>query len=93
MVDGKCPSQHAFKRMCINCASCKATDDGKYICENTEVMEKVRASMLEKMAELNPSYKVEDLKIAPAPLKKPLSKCSQWRLDDSVLGDLVDLFV
>ena len=77
LVDGKCPSVHAVKPMCLNCIY--VTDTGsEYRCVNEEVLEGAKQKMLSALPE---GYEIETLEIKPMLLKNPCKKCGKYLLD------------
>ena len=77
LVDGKCPSVHAVKPMCLNCIY--VTDTGsEYRCVNEDVLEGAKQKM---MAALPEGYEIETLEIKPMLLKNPCKNCGKYLLD------------
>lgn len=77
LVDGKCPSVHAVKPMCLNCIY--VTDTGsEYRCVNEDVLEGAKQKM---MAALPEGYEIEILEIKPMLLKNPCKKCGKYTMD------------
>ena len=77
LVDGKCPSVHAVKPMCLNCIY--VTDNGsEYRCVNEDVLEGAKQKMLAALPE---GYEIETLEIKPMLLKNPCKKCGKYLLD------------
>lgn len=77
LIDGKCPSVHAVKPMCLNCIY--VTDTGsEYRCVNEDVLDGAKLKM---MAALPEGYEIETLEIKPMLLKNPCKKCGRYSLD------------
>lgn len=77
LVDGKCPSVHAVKPMCLNCIY--VTDTGsEYRCVNEDVLEGAKQKMLAALPE---GYEIETLEIKPMLLKNPCKKCGKYTMD------------
>lgn len=78
LVDGKCPSVHAVKPMCLNCKYITETGEGECRCVNEDVLEGAKQKMLAALPE---GYEVESLQIKPMLLKNPCKKCGKYFFD------------
>lgn len=87
IVDGKCPNEPHFKRMCLNCNDCVSIE-GKRVCVNKENQE----SAIEKIMQAVPSgYEIETLTVKPLALKDSTKKCKKWHLVENFMENyLVD---
>ena len=81
LVDGKCPSVHAVKPMCLNCIY--VTDTGsEYRCVNEDVLDGAKLKM---MAALPEGYEIETLEIKPMLLKNPCKKCGKYTMNKTMV--------
>lgn len=89
----KCVKDHAFKKMCINCAS-SYYDGTSYFCKNEKNMEDAKKRLNEAIENsgVKKTHEVT-VSISPLPLKKPIAKCKEWALSESVKEQLANLFV
>lgn len=88
---GACPNEHAFKKMCVNCAHSKEEDE-QYFCHNEENMNNALQKVNEAIKNAGvEAYKVE-VSLQPVALKKPTLKCGKWELSDDVLAEVKGLF-
>lgn len=78
LVDGKCPSVHTVKPMCLNCMYITETAENECRCVNETVLEQAKVKM---MAALPEGYEVESLQIKPMLLKNPSKKCGKYLMD------------
>lgn len=78
LVDGKCPSVHAVKPMCLNCMYLIETDENECRCVNETVLDQARKKMMEALPE---GYEVENLQIKPMLLKNPCKKCGKHEMN------------
>ena len=82
LVDGKCPSVHAVKPMCLNCIY--VTDTGnEYRCVNEDVLEGAKQKMLAALPE---GYEVGEIEVKPMLLKNPCKKCGKYSLNKESLA-------
>ena len=89
--DGVCPNEHAFKKMCVNCAHSKEEDE-QYFCHNEENMNNALQKVNEAIKNAGvEAYKVE-VSLQPVALKKPTLKCGKWELSEDVLAEVKGLF-
>lgn len=93
LVDGMCPSGHSFKKMCLNCEFLSKNENGELVCANEENRSREMKAILEAASGVTKMYQVESVEISPIPLKKPTAKCGQWKLDESVLEEIRNMFV
>lgn len=102
LAEGKCPTEHSFKKMCINCAFCSLTENGEVLCVNEDNRKIVIDRMLKAAGDASTSYVMQDMEsvkaammatVKPIPLSKPLSHCPKWGLSDEVLEEVKNLFV
>ena len=91
-VDGICPNQHTFKKMCLNCAFLGPNEEGKPLCLNETNMKNVLDKMHAALSEFG-GYNVTRLEVEPVPLKNPTKKCGEWALSEEVKEKLTELFV
>ena len=89
-----CPSNHVFKKMCINCSHCVADKEGNKICGNEENKKNALEKMKAAVAAASGGYEIEavDIKVKPLVLKKPLSCCQQWTLSERVIEMIKQAF-
>lgn len=78
LVDGKCPSVHAVKPMCLNCKYITETGEGECRCVNEDVLDGAKLKMIAALPE---GYEIETLEIKPMLLKNPCKKCGKYLLD------------
>lgn len=90
-VDGKCPTNHHFKQMCLNCEYCK-WENNELVCCNEENALNAIEKMKDAAKKVVGSYDIINLEVKPLPLKKPELKCSQWALSEDMIGKIVGLF-
>ena len=95
---GKCPNNHAFKKMCMNCAHLGAIEDAEtgkasLVCMNEENKKAALEKMLKLLEGSKSGYAVKTLEIEPVPLKKPELKCGKWELSPVVREEVLDMFV
>ena len=95
-IDGACPNDHSFKKMCLNCAWLSENEAGELVCSNEQnqkdAAEKVRASII-KESDIGYSIKNLAFELSPLPLKKPTLKCGKWTLDvEKIEGIIFDSF-
>lgn len=88
LVDGKCEKDHTIKKMCVNCKFSEKNEDGSYTCKNEKNLNTTKDKMLEAIKNVSEAYAVKEFEIDPLPLKKPMLKCKEWSLDDSILDKL-----
>lgn len=90
MKEGVCPSGHEYKKMCINCAFCKAEGD-IYSCHNGENEEDAVEKIKTAAKEAAGGYEIDNIqiKLMPLVLKKPTAKCKRWELDNEVLEEII----
>ena len=97
-VDGACPNNHAFKKMCLNCSHLReeVTDEpeGELFCANRDNLIAAKEKILSAAAAESGGYKIKNITvdIEPLPLKKPTAKCKNWSLSDTVLEELKNMF-
>lgn len=97
--DGKCPNNHVFKKMCLNCACLGSTEnDGEsgkaaLVCLSEENKKEAMEKMLTILKENGGGYSVKNLEIEPVPLKKPELKCKRWSLSEAAREEVLNLFV
>ena len=88
---GVCPNEHAFKKMCVNCAH-RTEKDEQYFCNNEENMNNALQKVNEAIKNAGvEAYKVE-VSLQPVALKKPTLKCGKWELAEDVLNEVKELF-
>ena len=90
--EGKCPNNHTFKKMCLNCAFLKRENDA-LLCGNDEnacgMLDKIR----DAANKVCNGYEITGIDIKPLPLKKPELKCGKWELSEEVKNQVLTLFV
>jgi hypothetical protein len=97
-AEGKCPNNHEFKKMCINCAFIGETEpdaeSGKksLVCMNEDNKKAALSKMMDAIKEAGGGYSVKTLEIEPVPLKKPNLKCARWELSEDVKNAALELF-
>lgn len=71
-----------LKKMCLNCKSLVAGDNGTYACANETVMEQGRAKIL---AAVPDGFEIDSLVLKPMNLKNPTKKCGNYEADIDML--------
>jgi len=91
--EGKCKNDHAFKKMCVNCAS-SHFNGTVYFCDNEKNMADAQKKLQDAIENsgVEKTHKVT-VSIEPLPLKKPTAKCKEWNLDNDIKEALETLFV
>ena len=93
LKDNKCPKEHIFKKMCLNCQFAIKDEAGEVLfCTNKENLESIKNKMLKVANEVSESYGVANIDVKPLPLKKPTRKCGLWSLSEDVKKELINLF-
>ena len=82
LVDGKCPSVHTVKPMCLNCMYITETAENECRCVNETVLEQAKVKM---MAALPEGYEIETLEIKPMLLKNPCKKCGKYTMNKTMV--------
>ena len=96
--EGKCPNDHSFKKMCINCEFCgesepdEETGKKNLVCLNEENKAAALDKMLNLLKENGGGYSVKALEIEPVPLKKVTLKCGKWSLSEDAKEEVLALF-
>lgn len=91
LVDDKCPNNHEFKKMCLNCAYLNS----EHYCTNNDVMELVRNNILKEIEDKNISlgnFNIANIDLTPTPVKSPTKRCSKWELNNEIINSIIANF-
>lgn len=94
LEDGKCPNDHSFKKMCLNC-SFVGDVDGSVVCLNEDIKAKAKEKVMAAIESATlGTHKITNIKfeLEPVPLKKPTLKCDKWELNQEVLDEVKAMF-
>ena len=83
LVEGKCPTNHGIKKMCLNCADCDNNDGGELVCTN----ETHKKDAIEKAKAALNGFSLKNIEIDPLPLKNPSKTCKLWAMDEDVVNN------
>lgn len=94
LVEGKCPNNHEFKKMCVNCLYSKRSGNGDYVCNNDKNMQDAKAKIEEAVHAAASGYAITSFnyELEPLPLKKPTAKCSRWEMSTAIIDEIEGLF-